>query len=366
MRANTVEFTWREPLSTKGFHSAVCLHGHTAYSEECLNFLPRHLQKVPGISQIVRHYQNARGVDFARAWWTPPLSPASAYKLEQDQIAALGLRPIVSITDHDDIRACLDLSVTSDAPISVEWTVPYYRTIFHLGIHNLPRHQARDWMSAMAHYTQKPNEAALPTFLSELARIPGVLVVLNHPFWLEEGVEEEGHRHALGRILRECLEWLHAFELNGTRPWKENDATIELAREYARPVISGGDRHSCEPSACINLTNARSFSEFADEVRGGASSVLFMPQYREPLAHRMLSMIGHILATYPEYPGRERWCDRIYYRGDDGVVRNLTQIWAGREPAFLHAGVLLVQFFAGTRLRPALRLLLSERGEMYP
>ena len=30
-------------------------------------------------------------------------------------------------------------------------------------------------------------------------------------------------------------------------------------------MISGGDRHACEPAACLNLTNAASFGEFVAE-----------------------------------------------------------------------------------------------------
>ena len=35
--------------------------------------------------------------------------------------------------------------------------------------------------------------------LNACANIPEVLIVLNHPFWLEEGVEETDHRGALDR-----------------------------------------------------------------------------------------------------------------------------------------------------------------------
>lgn len=362
MRENTVRFLWREPKAAAGCRSAVSLHGHTMHSEECLSFLPRYLHRLPGISQIVSRYQR-RGADFARAWWTPPLSPASAFRLEQDQIAALGLRPIVSLTDHDNIEAPLALGVAAEAPISLEWTVPYQRSIFHLGIHNLPRNAARDWMTAMAAYTVAPREAELPGILAALAETPGLLVVLNHPYWLEEGISEEDHPAALARLLRECLLWLHAFELNGTRGWKENAAAWELARAHRRPAISGGDRHACEPSACLNLTNARSFAEFADEIRAGRSEILFMPQYREPMAQRILAAGREILADYPEYPDRRRWSDRIYYRGRDNAVRNLTQIWGGRGPRFLETAVSALQFFAGSNFRPALRLLLAQRGE---
>jgi len=208
MRENTVQFAWREPRSTDGFQSGVCLHGHTMHSRECLSFLPRYLHHVPGISQLVRrHERGPRRVDFARAWWTPPLTPASALRVEREQISSHGLRPMVSLTDHDDIEAGMALGVTADpaeTPISVEWTVPYERSFFHVGVHNIPRNAARGWMAVMADYTGAPREAALPGILGELARVPGLLIVLNHPFWLEEGVTEEDHRRALERVLRQC------------------------------------------------------------------------------------------------------------------------------------------------------------------
>jgi hypothetical protein len=368
MRHTTIDFAWRNSQPAGRFGTGVCLHGHTMHSEECLNFLPRYLHQVPGISQIVSGYERGpRAVDFSRAWWTPPLSPASALELEQRQITEMGLRPLVSLTDHDKIEAGMSLQVTADpreVPVSVEWTVPYERSILHLGIHNLPPASARAWMSAMAAFTAAPNEERLPGILSELARIPDVLIVLNHPFWLEEGVQEADHRRALARVLRECIGWLHAFELNGTRGWKENARVIELAEAHLRPLISGGDRHTCEPSACLNLSNAGTFAEFVSEIRGGHSSVWFMAHYREPMALRILESARDILRLYPEYPGRERWTDRLFYRGDDGIARALSAIWQDRVPWMATAAAGILQFSAATGLRPALRLFLAERGEM--
>src|SRR5262245_16459583 len=135
MRENTIGFAWGDGPASAKFDTGVSLHGHTMHSRECLSFLPRYLRNVPGLAQIVCHYERTpHRVDFSRAWWTPPLTPASALDLERKQIAGLGLRPIVSLTDHDDIQAGLSLSVTSDprrTPLSVEWTVPYSRTFFH-------------------------------------------------------------------------------------------------------------------------------------------------------------------------------------------------------------------------------------------
>jgi len=369
VKNRNVSFSWSEPGAAGQFATGVCLHGHTMHSEECLSFLPRYLHHVPGISQIVSRY--ARGpkpaVDFSRAYWTPPLTPASALGIERQQIVKLGLRPLVSLTDHDNIQAGMALQVTSDSrevPVSVEWTVPYHGSILHLGVHNLPPGAARTWMSVMSGYIAEPRERLLPGILSELAGIPELLIVLNHPFWLEEGVQEPDHRRALDRVLRECIAWFHAFELNGTRRWSENAAVLELARSHSRPVISGGDRHACEPAACLNLTDARSFAEFVSEIRRGHSKVLLMPQYQEPIPIRLLEASWDILRPYPEYPGRERWVDRLFYRADDGTPQALSTVWRERVPFVVRPAAGLVQFLAAPSVRMALRFLLSRRAEV--
>ena len=106
-----VQFFWKDAAPVSSWRTGVCLHGHTLHSEECLNFLPRYLHYVPGVSQIVSRYERGpQAVDFARAWWTPPLTPACALRLEQEQIAGLGLRPLVSLTDHDNIEAGVGLA----------------------------------------------------------------------------------------------------------------------------------------------------------------------------------------------------------------------------------------------------------------
>src|SRR5438552_1463260 len=114
MENSSVVFFWKDPDFVRQFSSAVCLHGHTMQSEECLSFLPRYLYHVPGVSELVSSYQQRDGVDFARAHWTPPLSPASALRLEQEQITGFGLRPMVSLTDHDSIEAPMALQITAN------------------------------------------------------------------------------------------------------------------------------------------------------------------------------------------------------------------------------------------------------------
>ena len=370
----TVSFAWKDSGAASRYSTGVCLHGHTRHSEECLSFLPRYLHRAPGISQILSGYERGPGgVDFGRAYWTPPLSPASALRVERKQIENMDLRALVSLTDHDNIEAGMSRQVAAsprEVPISVEWTVPFERSILHLGIHNLPAAAARDLMSTLAAYTAAPDELLLPGILNALAAIPDVLIVLNHPFWLEEGVEQADHDRALVRLLRECIQWLHAFELNGTRRWNENSRVVELARVHQRPLISGGDRHACEPSACINLTNASSFSEFVSEVRDGHSVPYFMPHYREPMTLRILETAWDILRPYPAYPGRERWTDRVFYRGEDGHARPLSELWKDRTPWVMTAPLDtltgFLQLLTAPGLRVAMRHFFAERGEMVP
>lgn len=366
MKPGNVHLLWRDASPVRRYRGGVSLHGHTMYSEECLSFLPRCLARIPVAAQFLRS-RHGRDIAFSRAYWTPPLCPAAALRLERKQIARLGLRAMVSLTDHDDIQGCAALQLTADnadAPISVEWTVPFERSILHIGVHNLPPLSARAWLREMRSYTAAPSGAALNGLLREMHEIPGTLLVLNHPFWLEEGVAESEHRRALARFLRESMAWIHAFELNGTRSRGENAAVVELAADSGRPLISGGDRHACEPSACINLTNAGSFSEFAAEVREGFSEVLFMPQYREPLALRLAEMCWDALRPYPGSAGRERWIDRVFYRCDDGVARPVAQIWRGETPPALRIVTGALQ--ALTAAKPPLAALLQERGEVFP
>ena len=370
----TVGFAWKDSESAWRFSTGVSLHGHTMHSEECLSFLPRYLHRAPGISQIVKGYERGpKAVDFARAYWTPPLSPASALRVERKQIESLDLRALVSLTDHDNIEAGMSLQVAADpreVPVSVEWTVPYGRSIFHLGVHNMPPTSACELMGRLTAFTASPNERLLPGILRELAEIRDVLIVLNHPFWLEEGVEQADHDRALPRILSECIDWFHAFELNGTRVWKENAKVIDLAREYDKPLISGGDRHACEPSACINLTNAASFSQFVAEVRSGYSLPYFMPHYRDPMTLRILEAAWDILRPYPAFPGRERWTDRIFYRGEDGRALPLSEVWRDRTPWVMKAPLSALtgslQLLAAPGLRGTMRHFLAERGEILP
>ena len=78
---------------------------------------------------------------------------------------------LVSITDHDNIDGCLSLQVleeTRHVPVSIEWTVPFRGTFFHLGVHNLPPDTARAMTAAMNEFTLNPDEAGITPMLEWL------------------------------------------------------------------------------------------------------------------------------------------------------------------------------------------------------
>ncbi|MBI2685298.1 MAG: hypothetical protein HYX27_03205 [Acidobacteria bacterium] len=290
---------------------------------------------------------------------------ADAYRLEAEQIRALGLDPIVSLTDHDSIDAGRELQLLAiDAPVSVEWTVPSTNSFQHLGIHNLPVDDAPDWMRLFAFWTARPRIGILRDILAGIHAMPGVLTVVNHPLWDEGGIGPEGQLAMIREFIDARREFLHAAELNGLRPWRENKVVMDIAAAAGLPAVSGGDRHGCEANANVNLTNARTFAEFAAGIRNGEPShVLFLPQYREPLKVRCAEAIWDALRDYPERPGRELWSDRIYFQDDDARARTLTAIWKGSWPGIVRNFAGSLRVFQHQSVRNALRFAFAERQE---
>ena len=323
------------------FRTGVSLHSHTLHSREPLSFIYRYARTVAPLRWAVergeRRYRALHGkeLDFSRAYWTPPISAHDAWALEARQIGtALGMQPLVSLTDHDNIDAAMTLRVLEsfhDLPISVEWTVPYRNTFFHLGVHNLSLHKARRTMSELAAITAHPNEGAVAGMLESLAADPSVLVVFNHPCWDESEIGQEAHFDLAVEFYDRHNDWIHALELNGLRPWKENREVIALAEGLRAPLISGGDRHGLEPNATLNVTNAGTFAEFVGEVRDGVSEVVLMSQYCEPFSARILRGIQDAMADHRSHGhGWVRWSDRVFYVGDDGESRPVRQLWKNK------------------------------------
>ena len=360
-----IHFQWNAPSPSRNFAAGISLHSHTLYSKEILDFIYPAARRAALLQAAVRagerRYRQIHGaeLDFSRAWWTPPLGAHQAWQLEKSQIEALGLQAHVSLTDHDDIEAPVSLQVLEEckgAPISVEWTVPFQKTFFHSGVHNLHPATARSLFQEMDAFRRNPRERRLGEILAALSECPAVLTVFNHPLWDERGIGQQAHHAAVADFLALFGSGLHALELNGMRPWRENRAVIALAEAVGKPTISGGDRHIVEPNALVNLTHALSFGEFVEEIRAGFSDVLILRQYREPYALRILHNLLDALKTYDQHAnGWKQWSDRVFYQFDDGRFRSLTELFSAGAPALVAAFVTLARFVSAPHFRRLLR-----------
>jgi hypothetical protein len=378
MNETQLHLAWLTASFSRRFHTAVSLHSHTMHSQEGLEFLPRIAAGIPIVRETVafqeRCYERKHGhpPNYASAYWTPPLSEREALRLEEEQIEnVLGLQPIVSLSDHDNIDAAMHLHLLPEsqtAPVSVEWTVPCGPTFFHLGVHNLPRDNARGWMDALAGFTSQPVAERLRELLAALNELPGVLLVFNHPLWDEKGLGMGIHRQLVDEFLSAYGCWIHALELNGMRCWAENRAVAAVARSWGLCAISGGDRHACEPNSILNLTNASSLEEFIDEIRRDRmSDILVMPRYRDSFYLRYTEAIWDIVREYPGQTGRERWTDRCFHRTPTGQNVPLSQVWGGDGPGIIGTFVAFMRVISCRQVRSTLRMLaLRAGGEVLP
>ncbi len=377
MANSTISYLWRDEKAAKGFRSGVSLHSHTNQSQETLDFLANLGNQYPWVrpfmSRLERRSQDVHGVtiDYAHSYWTPPMTPKLAFDLESKQIENLDIAPMVSISDHDNIKAPMLLRTVPSArriPVSVEWSAPYGGVqSFHLGIHNLPSDRAAEWMTVFSDFTANPSDKDLGEILAALHQEPNVLVVFNHPMWDLYLIGKEKHEFLVNEFIQRNGTWLHALELNGLRHWDENRAVRQLAAQWNMLLISGGDRHGVEPNANINLTDATSFTEFVHEIRRQKrSNVLFMPQYAQPWKHRILQSTMDAIRSYPEFPqGSRTWDERVYHPDAQGVVRPLTELWPkGRAPLAIGWTIAMVQMLGKGPVSGSLRLAWSDSHKL--
>ena len=381
MSETSISYLWREPKAPTGFAAGVSLHSHTNQSKETLDFIAEMSQDFPVLRPIMRwaedrsHARTGIRPDYARSYWTPPLTPKLAYDLEEKQIEDLLQMPgMVSLSDHDDINAPMLLRSLTSArhiPVSLEWTVPFGPTAFHLGIHNLPSATGTAWQLRLAEFTAMPvatrDPKLLTQILAELDEIPGVLLIFNHPLWDLYRVGADRHGVAVNEFLAVNGQYIHALELNGLRTWKENSAVNVLAGKWNQIVISGGDRHGIEPNANLNLTHATTFTEFVYEVRRERKShVLFMPQYREPWKHRILQGTLDAIRDYPHFPeGMRTWDERVFHPDCDGMVRPLATLWKDdKVPDVVTLAMNIVRSMGSRPVSRGLRYAWSDAVEM--
>ncbi|MEW6130169.1 MAG: hypothetical protein AB1757_24245 [Acidobacteriota bacterium] len=358
-----------------GFRTGVSLHCHTQHSKEVLDFIPYYAERIP---LIASHYRvacaryrqlNGKAMNFADAYWTPPLAARKVYELEKEQIEnLLDARALISITDHDTIESATRLHALEEyktIPVSLEWTVPFGEAYVHLGVHNLPPEFATQIMNALADYTANPLAERLGELLAMLNDLPTVLMVFNHPFWDIECIGQERHNILMKAFLIEHGRQIHALEINGFRPSLENSQTIKLAEQWGYPVISGGDRHGCAANTTLNLTNALNFDEFVDEIRRDKhSEILLTAHHQENVYLRMLEAASDVVRYYADHPlGRRHWTERVFIKGDSGD-RPLSYYWKDGEPAWVKLPLWMMRILGSRRLRPAMRLVMNRSEEV--
>ncbi len=349
------------------FTTGVSIHSHTSRSKESLEFLGHILESHPLLRSFVRGQdtisRRRRGVplNIERGYWTPPLCPRSAYEVEKNQIEQkLGKRALVSLSDHDCIEAPVLLRVVpamQETPVSLEWTVPFQGSKFHLGVHNLPTARAQEWMDELAGCTADPSTNRVCDLLRTLHAIPDVLIVFNHPEWNLYHNPAATFKQNVEDFLALNNACLHALELNGLRSWDENRRVAHLAARWQQILISGGDRHGCEPNANLNLTNAAGFSEWVHELRvERKSQLLFMPHYNHSLVARCYQTFLDCVKEYPDHSdGGMRWEQRTFHPGRDGSMKPLSELWID-IPGFLKVILTIARLAETTHLLNTLRV----------
>ena len=373
MPQSQISCLWKQPDVAGKYRTAVSLHSHTNQSKESLLFIPAFAEKCPLLRWALKEQckKSVRPVDFSQAYWTPPLPPKLAFEVESNQIESdLKLMSLVSLTDHDSIGAPSALRQLPDPiqiPYAVEWSVPFEGAVFHLGVHNLPESQAHLIMDDLAAHTRKPSAPRLVELLAALHEFPEVLIVFNHPLWDQHCLGTSTFLPILERFLEGHVQFLHAFELNAMRAWAENKGVLQLAAVWRRPMISGGDRHGCEPSGALNLTCATSFSEFVNEIRREQlSHILFMPQYVEVLGIRFMQTVIDTIRDYPGHPaGSRRWDDRVFHMDfQTGYFRPLSALWKA-PPAYLGRIFAIFRMLENASVRHALSLTFGGKSKSH-
>jgi len=170
LKDSRVHFHWQENTCTRNFAQVFpstatrSIRANRWISSGALR-KTRHGSQVQSASSGRNTARSKAAKSTSNARVDPAAFSQHAWKLEKSQIEnGLDRESLVSLTDHDNIDAALHLSMldeTRDCPVSVEWTVPYRETFFHLGLHNLPLQEATSIMRDLAAFTANPGESQI-------------------------------------------------------------------------------------------------------------------------------------------------------------------------------------------------------------
>jgi hypothetical protein len=223
-------------------------------------------------------------------------------------------------------------------------------------------------MARLQACTAKRDDRAVCEMLGELHSQPSLLIVLNHPMWNLYALPEQDFDFELDRFLENAGHFLHAFELNGLRGREENQRVADLAAKWNQVLISGGDRHGCEPNANLNLTRAEDFEEFISEIRNERrSTVLFMPQYEEPMALRVWQNFLDVIREYPDFPeGQRKWDERTFHPNPAGEIVPVYKLWPNGTPSLFRKLFAVALLLEHRQIRDTMRgLIPGDRNQLF-
>jgi len=284
------------------FGYAVSLHNHSHHSVERLAALNHVVKKtfMRPLSGIVQRSFGLGGVanlNYGEITFNPPYSPEDVYQMEAAMAAKWGFDGVhFTITDHDEFAGNLALrrerpDLNGRTAVSEELSLWFQGHLFHLGVSHLPESGAEEAHAQI----QAAARGARYDELFETLSSSGCLVILNHPLvaW-KPGAQAIPVTELLSRY-----GWaIHALEVNGMRTREENDCVLELARQWRKPVVGGGDSHLLVPSSIISLSRAATFKDFVAEVKDGHATPFVTREYFAPLNWKLTLRVLFFISRY--------------------------------------------------------------------
>ncbi|MGA7219080.1 MAG: hypothetical protein WBX38_12225 [Candidatus Sulfotelmatobacter sp.] len=300
-------YIYREcPHPEREFGYAVSLHNHSHYSVEKLAALNQvvklaFMRPLSGILQRSFGLGDVPNLNYAEITFNPPYTPEDVYRMEAASAADWGFDGVhLAITDHDEFAGSLallrgrpDLTGCTNGRIAIgeELSLWFHGHLFHLGVSHMPESTVEETHTRM----QAAARAGRYDELFETLAASGSLVVLNHPLiaWAK-GAETIPVTDLLSRY-----GWaIHALEVNGMRTREENDRVLELARQWRKPVVGGGDSHLLVASSILSLSRAATFKDFIAEVKDGHAVPFVTPDYFAPLQWKLFLRVLFFISRY--------------------------------------------------------------------
>jgi predicted metal-dependent phosphoesterase TrpH len=296
-------YTYREcPHPDREFGYAVSLHNHSRHSVEKLAALNQvvklaYMRPLAGTLQRSFGLGDVPDLNYAEITFNPPYSPEDVYQMEAAAAGKWGFDGVhLAITDHDEFAGSLALlrgrpDLSGRIALSEELSLWFQGHLFHLGVSHLPEMGVEETHARI----QAAARAGRYDELFETLAASGCLVVLNHPLiaW-KAGSENIPVADLLSRY-----GWaIHALEVNGMRTREENDSVLELARQWRKPVVGGGDSHLLVAGSVLSLSRAATFKDFIAEVKDGHAVPFVTPDYFAPLQWKLFLRVLFFISRY--------------------------------------------------------------------